>query len=183
MATISYYPGRPDIAGEYSDPEARKNRAKEKANAELIVLKRDFLNDLPEYLREILERTRYHWQEEPWFEEAWNKYRTHVIESTNAGKIPQGPGVIFNDYINAAIDEDFLEAEQKSILHSDLSVKEIGDIVYNEIIYMEPIIMHDGLSKGKQHLCKGHASIIDLLVSKKCGNITVDATENKNQNE
>ena len=185
MATSSWYPGNPvGLDGSSpSDPEKRKEYAKRSCQNDLRILKRDFLNDLPEYIRNVMCNVECRWDNEPWFEEAWNKYRDHVLESIKNGTIPKGPGVVFNDYINDAIDEDFLEAEQKSVLHSDLPVKDIEEIMFNDTIYLEPIIMHDGLSQGKKNLYKGHDSIIDLLISKKCGNISVNQTETTNQNK
>lgn len=60
-------------------------------------LNKDFYGRLPGYACSILEALINKYGKEPWFKEAWEKYREHV---NNASKEEvKMPGFIFNRYL------------------------------------------------------------------------------------
>lgn len=107
------------------------------AKAYIKPLNHDFLEDLPSYIRDVMYRIEDNWKSKDWFEEAWNKYRDHVL----SGDKIKAPGFVFNDYIDKQIEEDFLNYEQNQILHND---KDINDIYLGSFgkIKMVDILKH-----------------------------------------
>lgn len=110
---------------------------REQTNAKAYIkpLNHDFLEDLPRYICDIMYRIEDNWKSRDWFEEAWNKYRDHVL----SGDKIKAPGFVFNDYIDKQIQEDFLSYEQSQILHSDQNITDayVGtfkDVKISEII-------------------------------------------------
>lgn len=72
--------------------------------AELKCINQDFYEDLPPQLRAIMDNLRWTYRNQPWFEEAWEKYRKHVLDAGLGGKIKM-PGFVFNEYIDRYVDE------------------------------------------------------------------------------
>lgn len=80
------------------------NYEKARRKAALKNINRDFYEDLPPQITRILDNLCWDYRECSWFEEAWDKYRMHVLEAGLGGKIKM-PGFIFNEYIDKYIDE------------------------------------------------------------------------------
>lgn len=100
-------------------------REQEDAKGSIKVIKRDFYDDLPRAVCEVLDNISWRWRNYEWFEEAWNKYRDHVINSSASGLGIKAPGFVFNEYIDEQVKQDFLNREQMEVLHSDLLVDEL----------------------------------------------------------
>ena len=100
-------------------------REQDEAKGDLKIIKRDFFDDLPMAVTEILNRISWRWRNYDWFEEAWNKYRQHVLDANANGTQVKAPGFVFNDYIDEQVKEDFLNREQCEVLHSDLTMDEL----------------------------------------------------------
>lgn len=105
--------------------EERKERQKQEAKADLVPLCSDFLQHLPSYIRDVVDSAKWTWKNEPWFQEAWNKYRDHVLNAVANNQAVQGPGVVFNDYIDEQIEKDYKLGEAADILHCDLTIVEM----------------------------------------------------------
>ena len=66
-------------------------REQAEARADLKIFKRDFFENLPGEVCRVLDSLIWRWRSYDWFEEAWNKYRDHVLEATEKGgkvKVP-----------------------------------------------------------------------------------------------
>lgn len=105
-------------------------REQDDAKGSIKVIKRDFYDDLPRAVCEVLDNISWRWRNYEWFDEAWNKYRDHVINSSAGGLGIKAPGFIFNDYIDEQVKQDFLNREQMEVLHSELGIDEL--MHYNE---------------------------------------------------
>lgn len=90
---------------------------KRRRKAELKNLNRDFYEDLPYQIREIMDNLRWVYKDQPWFEEAWEKYRKHVLDAGLGGKIKM-PGFVFNEYIDKYVDEQEKKMK-KEFAHMD----------------------------------------------------------------
>lgn len=77
---------------------------KARRKAALKNINRDFYEDLPPQITRILDNLCWDYRECSWFEEAWDKYRMHVLEAGLGGKIKM-PGFVFNEYIDKYVDE------------------------------------------------------------------------------
>lgn len=75
--------------------------------AEIKVINKDFYGDLPSQVCTVLDGISWHWRKYDWFEEAWNKYRDHVLSSVSNGNPIKTPGFIFNSYIDEQVAADF----------------------------------------------------------------------------
>lgn len=102
------------------------SREQECAKSDIKPINKDFLDDLPSYIREVMWHVEEAWKSKDWFEEAWAKYRDHVLSSIQSGEMPKGPGFIFNNYIDDQIKEDFLNQEESQVFHSDLPIDELA---------------------------------------------------------
>lgn len=92
------------------------------ARADLKIFKRDFFENLPSEVCRVLDSLIWRWRSYDWFEEAWNKYRDHVLDAVeNNGKVKM-PGFVFNDYINDQVKKDFDMREELMLCHSELEV-------------------------------------------------------------
>ena len=60
-------------------------------------MNKDFYDDLPGCVCEILEDLIKQFQKEDWFEKAWEEYRTHILNSDMDDM--KMPGFVFNKYI------------------------------------------------------------------------------------
>lgn len=111
----------------YSEKEKKYYIEREQLDAKgsIKIIKRDFFDDLPRAVCEVLDNISWRWRNYDWFEEAWNKYRDHVINSSANGLAIKAPGFIFNDYIDEQVKQDFLNREGNEILHSDLYLDEL----------------------------------------------------------
>lgn len=111
----------------YTEKEKRYyiEREQQDAKGSIKIIKRDFFDDLPRSVCEVLDNISWRWRNYDWFEEAWNKYRDHVINSSANGLAIKAPGFIFNDYIDEQVKQDFLNRESIEILHSDLYLDEL----------------------------------------------------------
>lgn len=85
--------------------------------AELRPLNQDFYEDLPQQLRAIMDNLRWTYRNQPWFEEAWEKYRKHVLDAGLGGKIKM-PGFVFNEYIDRYVDEQE-KRRNKELVHME----------------------------------------------------------------
>lgn len=82
-------------------------------------IEKDFYSDLPGFVCESLDGIIRKYGDQPWFLEAWNEYRNHVLES-NIDDMKM-PGFVFKKYIDNKIE------------HSDLFANEeytIGDLMH-----------------------------------------------------
>lgn len=100
-------------------------REQDDAKGSIKIIKRDFYDDLPRAVCEVLDNISWRWRNYEWFDEAWNKYRDHVINSSASGLGIKAPGFVFNDYIDEQVKQDFLNREQMEVLHSELAVDEL----------------------------------------------------------
>lgn len=123
----------------YSEKEKKYYIEREQLDAKgnIKIIKRDFFDDLPRAVCDVLDNISWRWRNYDWFEEAWNKYRDHVINSSANSVAIKAPGFIFNDYIDEQVKEDFLNRESSEILHSELDLTEL-------------FIKHGGWVKEKQ---------------------------------
>ena len=119
----------------YSEKEKKYfiEREQEDAKGSIKIIKRDFFDDLPRAVCEVLDNISWRWRNYDWFEEAWNKYRDHVINASAGGLAIKAPGFVFNSYIDDQVKEDFLNRENAEILHSDLCLDEL----FNRGVKME----------------------------------------------
>lgn len=110
-------------------PEREKKyiieRNQRDAKGDIKIIKRDFYDDLPRAICEVLDRISWRWRNYDWFEEAWNKYRDHVINASATGLAIKAPGFIFDSYIDDQVKEDFLNSEQSEFLHSDSDLTQL----------------------------------------------------------
>lgn len=111
----------------YSEQEKKYfiKREQEDAKGNIKIIKRDFYDDLPRAVCEVLDNISWRWRNYDWFEEAWNKYRDHIINASASGLAIKAPGFVFNDYIDEQVKQDFLNREGAEILHSDLYLDEL----------------------------------------------------------
>ena len=111
----------------YSEQEKKYfiKREQEDAKGSIKVIKRDFYDDLPRAVCEVLDSISWRWRNHDWFEEAWNKYRDHVINASAGGLAIKAPGFVFNDYIDEQVKQDFLNRENAEIMHSDADLEEL----------------------------------------------------------
>ena len=111
----------------YSEQEKKYfiKREQEDAKGSIKVIKRDFYDDLPRAVCEVLDSISWRWRNHDWFEEAWNKYRDHVINASAGGLAIKAPGFVFNDYIDEQVRQDFLNRENAEIMHSDADLTEL----------------------------------------------------------
>lgn len=111
----------------YSEKEKKYYIEREQLDAKgsIKIIKRDFFDDLPRAVCEVLDNISWRWRNYDWFEEAWNKYRDHVVNSSANGLAIKAPGFIFNDYIDEQVKQDFLNRESSEILHSELDLAEL----------------------------------------------------------
>jgi hypothetical protein len=101
-------------------PDSFKKRlaeAKKRAKREIEPVKDDFERCLPSYVREALDRCRWSWNNEDWFIKAYEEYRSYVLKAAAANEEIKGPGVVFNKYIDEAIEKRMTEAD-KQVMHS-----------------------------------------------------------------
>ena len=65
----------------------------------------------------MLDELCWTYKDQPWFEEAWEKYRKHVLDAGLGGKIKM-PGFVFNEYIDRYVDEQEKKMK-KELVHMD----------------------------------------------------------------
>lgn len=104
-----------DIRAIYHSSFSEEEKARRKA--ELKSLNRDFLMDLPSQVRDVMDQLCWSYKDQPWFEEAWEKYRKHVLDAGLGGKIKM-PGFVFNEYIDRYVDEQE-KRRNKELAHMD----------------------------------------------------------------
>lgn len=119
----------------YIIPSLKKRieRAQERAKASLKTIQTDFMENLPEYIRRAVDEARWSWKSYPWFEEAWDKYRSHVLQAVENGTTIKGPGFIFNDYIDEQVEKDITEEEVLNIMHCDSDIDELEHSVAKKV--------------------------------------------------
>lgn len=100
-------------------------REQDEAKGDIKIIKRDFYDDLPRAVCEVLDRISWRWRNYDWFDEAWNKYRDHVINANANGSAIKAPGFIFDSYIDDQVKEDFLNRQELEFMHSDLDLDEL----------------------------------------------------------
>ena len=104
-----------EIRSMYHSTFTEEDKARRKA--ELKVLNQDFYEDLPYQIRGIMDNLRWTYRDQPWFEEAWEKYRKHVLDAGLGGKIKM-PGFVFNEYIDRYVD-DQEKKMKKELVHME----------------------------------------------------------------
>lgn len=111
----------------YSEQEKKYyiKREQDDAKGSIKIVKKDFYDDLPRAVCEVLDCICWRWRNHDWFEEAWNKYREHVINASAGGLAIKAPGFVFNDYIDDQVKQDFLNRENVEIMHSDADLLEL----------------------------------------------------------
>ena len=62
-------------------------------------MNKDFYNDLPACVCEILEDFINQFGKEEWFEKAWEEYRQHILSSSMDDM--KMPGYVFNKYLES----------------------------------------------------------------------------------
>ena len=62
-------------------------------------MNKDFYNDLPGCVCEILEDLIKNFGKEEWFEKAWEEYRQHILSSSMDDM--KMPGYVFNKYLES----------------------------------------------------------------------------------
>lgn len=97
-----------------SDDLENQNELKHKAH-EYGSIDKDFYDKLPEWVTYNLDNMDKKFYGRPWFEEAWQKYRDHVMNSEM--KNIRAPGYVFNDYIKK--DKDLNPADVRYGLEGD----------------------------------------------------------------
>lgn len=95
-------------------------------NSQLKVIKRDFYDSLPRAVCDALDNIVWRWKRYPWFEKAWNDYRSHVLEAEQKGTKIKTPGFIFSKYIDEQVKEDFNKREKIMFAHADLDVDSLA---------------------------------------------------------
>lgn len=107
------------MAAEIADEKKRRK-------ARLNPVNEDFYKDLPYQLTEILDSIKWEYRNEPWFNEAWEKYRKHVLDAGLGGKIKM-PGFVFNEYVDKYVEERSkrFPADMYNAIHSDCDVDEL----------------------------------------------------------
>ena len=63
-------------------------------------MNKDFYNELPGCVCEIIDSYIEKYGKEVWFEDAWEEYRKHVLKSNMDNM--RMPGYVFNEYIREA---------------------------------------------------------------------------------
>lgn len=104
-----------EIRALYHSVFAEEEKARRKAALKNI--NRDFFQDLPCQVCNILDELCWTYKDQPWFEEAWEKYRKHVLDAGLGGKIKM-PGFVFNEYIDKYVDEQEKKMK-KELVHMD----------------------------------------------------------------
>lgn len=99
----------------YHSVFAEEEKARRKAALKNI--NRDFFQDLPSQVCSMLDEICWSYKDQPWFEEAWEKYRKHVLDAGLGGKIKM-PGFVFNEYIDRYVDE-LEKKNKKELAHMD----------------------------------------------------------------
>ncbi len=81
-----------------------KSEEKKRRKSNLIIINKDFMENLPYPIRNILDEIIWNYKNESWFEEAWEKYRKLALDAGVGGKIPQ-PVSVFGKYIDEYVDK------------------------------------------------------------------------------
>lgn len=98
-----------------NEEEIREHRIEvqqENAKADIKIVKRDFYDDVPQTICNVLDNIYWRWKKYDWFEEAWNKYRDKVIDAKTRGVTVEPPSSVFNPYIDEQVKDDFLKEEK-----------------------------------------------------------------------
>lgn len=111
-----------EIRSMYHSTFAEEDKARRKA--ELKVLNQDFYEDLPYQIRGIMDNLRWAYRNQPWFEEAWEKYRKHVLDAGLGGKIKM-PGFVFNEYIDRYVDDQEKKMKKELVHMETCDIEEI----------------------------------------------------------
>lgn len=109
----------------------------QREKARLNPVNRDFLQDLPYCVSNILDDLCWKYGTCDWFNEAWEKYRKHILDAGLGGKYKM-PGFVFNSYI-----EDEIKKQNK-----ELSGESVAKHCYNSDD-MEDYLEHHGI-KGQR---------------------------------
>lgn len=111
------------------------------AKGQLKVINRDFYDDLPRIVTNVLDEISWRWRNYDWFEEAWNKYRDHVLTSVRNGNQIKAPGFVFNSYIDDQIAADF-DKEMTEMEHN----KCMCECMYSDGV-LDEVLKHGGWVK------------------------------------
>jgi hypothetical protein len=120
--------------------EAKRQIEREKSRLEVV--NEDFIQDLPSPIREVLYQFKYNYQNRPWFKEAWEKYRKHVLDAGLGGKIKM-PASIFNEYL------DKQELERLEKLYKNTSSDSLPCCCMSSDMYVDEFLAHHGV-KGQK---------------------------------
>lgn len=118
---------------------AEEEKARRKS--QLKVINKDFFDDLPVQVRNVMDELWWTYKDQPWFEEAWEKYRKHVLEAGLGGKIKM-PGFVFNEYIDKYVDEQEKKMKKEfahmdtcyieELYHQGVKTQKLGDHTYQD---------------------------------------------------
>ena len=111
-----------EIRSMYHSAFTEEDKARRKA--ELKCINQDFYEDLPPQLRAIMDNLRWTYRNQPWFEEAWEKYRKHVLDAGLGGKIKM-PGFVFNEYIDRYVDDQEKKMKKELVHMETCDVEEL----------------------------------------------------------
>ena len=120
--------------------EAKRQIEREKSRLEVV--NEDFISDLPSPIREVLYQFKYNYQNRPWFKEAWEKYRKHVLDAGLGGKIKM-PASVFNEYL------DKQELERLEKLYKNTSSDLLPCCCMSSDMYVDEFLAHHGV-KGQK---------------------------------
>lgn len=120
--------------------EAKRQIEREKSRLEVV--NEDFISDLPSPIREVLYQFKYNYQNRPWFKEAWEKYRKHVLDAGLGGKIKM-PASVFNEYL------DKQELERLEKLYKNTSSDSLPCCCMSSDMYVDEFLAHHGV-KGQK---------------------------------
>lgn len=96
----------------------------------LTPLNEDFLINLPQTLREVLDSLRWQYQDRSWFNKAWEEYRLEVLNAGLNGKHKM-PKEIFGPYVAEEVKKSLEKMEKESgetkAIHDGLDSEEDVD--------------------------------------------------------
>jgi len=128
------------------DDKERKyviERRQTDAKGQLKIIPTDFYDDLPNIVTNVLSEIKWRWRNYDWFEEAWNKYRDHVLNAVSNGNQIKAPGFIFNSYIDEQIAADFDKEMAETEYHDSRCM---CDCMHSDGI-LEEVLKHGGWVK------------------------------------
>lgn len=123
---------------------------------ESINLNKDFYDKLPSFACEHLDNLISEHGEEDWFEDAWNKYRNHILNSDMEHMKMPGSFFDFNKHLDArtkgAIKKGWIDAETGKAINTPLNLKEDLIIVEADKVKDKLYALKDEIEKAEGNL-------------------------------